>query len=281
MQHVAEGSLVRGDLTHERQPRKLPRHDQVQEKFRVTGIEFRRRPDGRHGQSAHPGAVGGKNLRPLGCGEGDGGIGLEGLPGGLAAVGGQPGGNVDRQHAVAPPPGVDVLDDSEEAALDRTSQSGAEHPVHHHFAIQQPGAGLFPGRLIRQRLHRAPRLQISLIVCPGISLQVVRPGHHRHPGLVTSLQEIAGADQGIAAVVAFAAEDADPAEGRELLQEEVGQVPAGVLHQVAVGLPGLLDRPLVDALHLLGGENLHGDNALAAASLTTSSPRSRSAPARW
>ncbi len=73
--------------------------------------------------------------------------------------------------------------------------------------------------------------------------------HHR--GLAALLAEHPGGDEAIAAVVALATDNDDPALGNTL-EHELGQPPSRALHQLEPGDPELIDRPAVERT-LLGG----------------------------
>ncbi len=194
--------------------------------------------------------------RALQAGEGDGERGAHGVTEQGAAVGAEPGREIEGDHGNAAARGraVDLLDDLGGQAARRAGQSRAEQGVHHEIRLGQGSGHRGETGLVVDLLDLAPPALEGLA---GVARDLGAEAHQEHAGARALGLEVAGDHEAITAVVALAAEDEDAAapHGGPLAGNDGGRSTPRVLHEPGARNVQRLDGPSIQHPHLGGGEH--------------------------
>ena len=194
-----------------------------QRNLRLPG-ENRGDADIRLPEAAHVIPARRQHLAELGPAVGHGHLGLQGHAQHFPGIGGQPRGDIHRQHRR--PQTVEPLDQGGHQPLHRGIEAGAQQGVHDEAGFGEPVDDRVQVRVGKDLRHRDPQVGQDLQVNPGhyetIPAVVAPAGHHRH----------------------FA-----PKIGKFPPENPVGR-PPGILHEDQGGDAKVLDGPAVQLPHL-------------------------------
>ena len=179
---------------------------------------------------------------PLRRDEGHGERGAHRAAAHAPGVGVEPGGDVHGQDRAGR--GVHRVDGVRRGPRRGAREAGTEERVHHD-ALEGGGGG--------ERLAPDPRPAHGLQHGGGVGAEPARVAHHEDPDLAAGLPGAARDHEPVAAVVAGAADDRDPARLRPAPDEGTERPRACPFHERRPGEPGLRDGQPLDLADLRGG----------------------------